>query len=684
MVELAEPLAPIELEERNASVLLVPTLCGTVLGHVPLFASRLVSAEELRTTIVRELGDVLPRELLRLAFRRATRGLVADAGEVDGGVSVVVAGRGGDRTRCHASLGELRTQPLEVLDVDTWAAGAAVARGELVACTKATCVVDPGWLDRLGPTFADPLLLAVTGYVGPLELAAGTKGRRFARRTWGIESSPEEVSRAAGTFANAVVRARLPPDVDLGRSSNLFAAVVDAGYRVAFDPARIVWGQPDTRPAARGWASRIAKAPRPASRGRTLGDLSLSVVIPSHQRRKRLTEVLEALAQQSLPSERFEVIVVLDGSTDGSAEAVLGLDLPYRLRLLEQPHSGTAAARNRGAEVAEEPVLVFLDDDLVPEPQFLAEHSEAHADGAQDRVVLGDCPLELRDHSLWSLAMREAWQDHFTRKAEPDHVWTYVDYSAGNSSLRRSFFRETGGFDERFRRRYEDEELGVRLLARGARLAFRPEARVWHRLDTRFRTQLAQEREAAYHDVLLARTHPQVLPQLTLARLARPGRPGMSPRAFRAYRHPVASERFARLALPLVDVLDAWRRRRPWKRLTSILLAHAYVLGLRDALRSHDDYLQLVAPLWNASESAVTAEVSLDREGTLTLPPGTVRVALAVAWAGRPLATFDAIEPGEWRWDAVTERAVDYLLEPAKRHVGLEALLENLRESRRS
>lgn len=665
-------------------MLLVVMQHGTVLGHVPLPGAHTIPAGDQWGAIERELGDVLWRELLRLAFRRATRGAPCPDRAISssGGVSVVVAGSEGHPARCRASLLDLRTEPLEVLEVDTWADGAAAARGDLIACTEACSVVDPRWLDGLGAAFADPLVLAVTGYVGPLDATNEGESRSFSRRTWGLESSPEHVARTAGTFANAVVRARLPEDVELGRGQDLFAAIVEAGYRVAFDPARIVWRSHEVgRPAettARRWRRGLLK-PLSSLAAQTRTEApSLSIVIPSHQRRERLSEVLRALAEQTFPRERYEVIVVLDGSTDGSAEAVERLSPAYRLRVVQQQHLGTAAARNRGAEIAEETVLVFLDDDLVPEPQFLAEHAEAHSDGADHRVVLGDCPLELRERSLWSLALRAAWQDHFTRKAEPDHVWTYVDYSAGNSSLRRSFFRQLGGFDERFRRRYEDEELGVRLLEQGARLEFQPKARAWHRLDARFRTQFAQERESAYYDVLLARAHPQVLPLLTLARLARPGWRGMSPRAFRSYRHHGTSERLARLALPLVDVLDARRLRHAWKMLTSILMAHAYVLGLRDALPSHEDYLVLVAPLWKAS-TLPAAPVALDREGTLAPPSGTVGMALAVSWRDRPLETFDAVEPGEWRWDAVTERAVEQLLDPVKRHVGVEELLETLR-----
>src|SRR3954449_7829370 len=73
----------------------------------------------------------------------------------------------------------------------------------------------------------------------------------------------------------------------------------------------------------------------------------LTIALASYNRRDSLRGVLTALAAQSYPLERIEVVVVLDGSSDGSAEMTRALDVPYELRTVEQPQSGLAAARNR-------------------------------------------------------------------------------------------------------------------------------------------------------------------------------------------------------------------------------------------------------------------------------------------------------------------------------------------------
>src|SRR3712207_2402031 len=100
-----------------------------------------------------------------------------------------------------------------------------------------------------------------------------------------------------------------------------------------------------------------------------------TVIVPSHQRRQMLPLVLAGLAGQTLPAEAFEVIVVLDGSTDGSAELLAEWQRSGRLANLRwhwQPNQGQAVARNTGARLAQAPVLLFLDDDIVPARDLLA------------------------------------------------------------------------------------------------------------------------------------------------------------------------------------------------------------------------------------------------------------------------------------------------------------------------
>jgi len=97
------------------------------------------------------------------------------------------------------------------------------------------------------------------------------------------------------------------------------------------------------------------------------GAPEITVVVPTHQRRRLLARMLEALLDQSVGGERYQVVVVCDGCDDGSAEAARNAARSGgpRLEVIEQPRSGAAAARNRGSAAGSAPGLLFLDDDMI-------------------------------------------------------------------------------------------------------------------------------------------------------------------------------------------------------------------------------------------------------------------------------------------------------------------------------
>ena len=203
--------------------------------------------------------------------------------------------------------------------------------------------------------------------------------------------------------------------------------------------------------------------------------LRLSVVIPTCNRKVRLRRVLDALSHQTVDAGLFEVVVIDDGSTDGTGEALAAVRLRYNLRSFFQPNAGPAQARNRGVQEARGEIVLFLDDDVMPEPSLIAEHLRSHDLEAAPLVVIG--PLASLPHYdqpwvAWEQAKIEAqYHAMLTGVYEP----TFRQFWTGNASVGRAHLLAVGGFNQKFPRG-EDVELGARLHQHGLQFRFNPQA----------------------------------------------------------------------------------------------------------------------------------------------------------------------------------------------------------------
>ena len=239
---------------------------------------------------------------------------------------------------------------------------------------------------------------------------------------------------------------------------------------------------------------------------------SISIVIPTYQRCASVQRVLSALAQQTFPPNDYEVIVSIDGSQDGTQEMIAALSMPYALRSVWQPNRGRAAACNAGIQIARAEVLVILDDDMEPGPEFLQAHWDAHqrsGRGDSRSGVLGAVPIKF-DPTSPPIAeyIAAKFAEHQHKLAQPDHVLTLRDFYTGNFSIRREIMCEVGGFDEAFKiYGNEDLELSLRLSQAGVQFVFSPEAATWQHFEKNFaavaKDNIAKGRTA----VLLAIKH---------------------------------------------------------------------------------------------------------------------------------------------------------------------------------
>lgn len=238
--------------------------------------------------------------------------------------------------------------------------------------------------------------------------------------------------------------------------------------------------------------------------------MDISVVVPTFNRREMVKRTVESLFAQKFPPSQYEIVVVVDGSEDGTADALRGMKAPCRFSIVEQENGGLAAARNSGARAAVGDLVLFLDDDMLCVPELVGAHVEAHR-GALRTVGFGS--IFLSPESPPSLAAecfnRELGGFYLRQKADEADAVEDLEHVFGNSSLSRELLMEAGGFDESFRMR-EDLELWVRLAGTGVRSSY-VERAVAYQYYAKTGADLIRDAEAfAVADVMFARKHPEM------------------------------------------------------------------------------------------------------------------------------------------------------------------------------
>ena len=230
----------------------------------------------------------------------------------------------------------------------------------------------------------------------------------------------------------------------------------------------------------------------------------VTVVIPTRNRCSHLGAALDALERQTFPSDDFEVIVVDDGSTDGTATYVDQRARAGRLvlRMIACDHGGPAAARNAGASAARAPILAFLDDDVVADPQWL---SAGLAGFDSDRVAAVEgCVRAIPRRAMGA----------FARLVENERGGRYLSC---NLFVRLDAFHRFGGFDPRFGPLdyfREDTDFAFTLLGNGYEIRFASGAVVTHPPVPSGPLQPLRQARKYRHDRLLWRKHPRLCRQL--------------------------------------------------------------------------------------------------------------------------------------------------------------------------
>jgi GT2 family glycosyltransferase len=207
----------------------------------------------------------------------------------------------------------------------------------------------------------------------------------------------------------------------------------------------------------------------------------VTVVIPTWNRKRLLEAALESLLDQDYPHDRYEIVVVDDGSTDGTAELVfrsMARPDPPRVRLISQQRRGVDAARNRGVAVAAGALIAFLDNDEVAPARWLSSLV-----GAAHRYPDVDCfggpyRLRLEGRMLRVCPSCLPLEGNTVDRGDDERLVDWVD--GGNMMIRPLAFERVGGFDESMLH-YGAIEWMHRFVRAGGRIVYLPRAWIVHR-----------------------------------------------------------------------------------------------------------------------------------------------------------------------------------------------------------
>jgi len=240
-----------------------------------------------------------------------------------------------------------------------------------------------------------------------------------------------------------------------------------------------------------------------------------SVVVPTFNRLADLQQVVRAVHDQIGAGESpCELVVVNDGSGDGTRDWLDAHARELDLRVVHQPNAGPAKARNRGVAASTGSVVLFLGDDTVPRDGWLREHLEAHRLKAHAESFIAVLGYTAFPEDLDSPFLR--WINEFGAQFgyalidDPTTVPFNFFYTS-NISLPRSAFDELGGFREDFpAAAWEDIEFAYRAVNAGLRICYNPRARTTHHHWIEVTSFCARQRKSGLSAAIFADLHPEL------------------------------------------------------------------------------------------------------------------------------------------------------------------------------
>lgn len=207
--------------------------------------------------------------------------------------------------------------------------------------------------------------------------------------------------------------------------------------------------------------------------------VDISVIVPSYNGGNKLPRLLSAMEAQTI--EGFELLIVVDGSTDDTVEYLKNYEsTKFNFKFIFQKNTGRSSVRNSGAKEAKGNLLIFFDDDMSPINSAISRHIQFHQ--THEKAICGGNQIENPDEAVsdfdkYRCYIRNKWNYSYEEKTKLNR--NNLHLTASNFSISKSLFLELNGFDETLTDA-EDICLAYKALDQNIDVYFDPNIVAWH------------------------------------------------------------------------------------------------------------------------------------------------------------------------------------------------------------